>query len=420
MNTSGPAMEPRSKSPPASKSELPEQDAVAVCQERENGPPEKRLKTAPTVYPAVMSDPAATTPSTTATAPSSSLLHPGDETPISYDFFAAPLPVAEDEPTSASHMDVVRRAAHSESVSSDLSSASAATAEVPQSYRYDMKEDIQERATGGNNNSTRHHTQSPNLGFSDMMVPPAPPSTPASYPSIGLSFSFDGIADFVGPPTLTSSTSTPMAPMLGRGSYVRNADRLELQQQLLEGATTPAPTKSTTGASTASLTAATPKASTGAGAATPKPSGSASIPLPEDFSDWAVGDRYELVRILGRGSYGEVAQAIDLTKTAAGGGEPAYVAIKRIQSPFDQQLDAVRLYREIHILRRMKEGGDETGSSSTNPPESRHHDCIIQLLNVVQPPTDDLDDFHDLYLVFECKYRYAPTLASFDEQGRNG
>jgi len=40
--------------------------------------------------------------------------------------------------------------------------------------------------------------------------------------------------------------------------------------------------------------------------------------------------------------------------------------------------------REIHILRRL-----------------RGHRCIINLLDVVQPPTDDLDDFHDLYLVFE-------------------
>ena len=63
----------------------------------------------------------------------------------------------------------------------------------------------------------------------------------------------------------------------------------------------------------------------------------------------------------------------------------AYVAIKRILSPFDQEIDAVRLYREIHILRRL-----------------RGHSCIINLLDIVQPPTDDLDDFHDLYLVFEC------------------
>ena len=86
---------------------------------------------------------------------------------------------------------------------------------------------------------------------------------------------------------------------------------------------------------------------------------------------------------MGRGSYGEVAQAIDLHS----GRRDAFVAIKRIQSPFDQEIDAIRLYREIHILRRM-----------------RGHECIIQLLDIVQPPTDDIDDFHDLYMVFECTY----------------
>eukprot|EP00978_Attheya_sp_CCMP212_P023224 scaffold70598_cov60-Attheya_sp.AAC.1 len=98
----------------------------------------------------------------------------------------------------------------------------------------------------------------------------------------------------------------------------------------------------------------------------------------EEFSDWNVGDRYELLRILGRGSYGEVAQAKDLKK----GG--IFVAIKRITSAFGQEVDAVRLYREMHVLRRLN-----------------GHECIIQLLNIVPPPKDDLDHFNDLYLVFE-------------------
>jgi mitogen-activated protein kinase 1/3 len=112
--------------------------------------------------------------------------------------------------------------------------------------------------------------------------------------------------------------------------------------------------------------------------ATPAPPRSAKGGGKEDFSDWAVGDRYELTRMLGRGSYGEVAQAKDLQK------DGDFVAIKRITSAFDQEVDAIRLYREMHILRGL-----------------RGHECIIQLLNVVQPPSEDLRDFHDLYLVFE-------------------
>jgi hypothetical protein len=180
------------------------------------------------------------------------------------------------------------------------------------------------------------------------LFPPAPPSTPASFASV---FSFEGAA-----------TPLPMQ------SSVRNAAQLEHQQLLAEGAATPAPTKP---------------------AAANSSKGGA---LPEDFSDWAVGDRYELIRILGRGSYGEVAQAVDRDA----GRPDAYVAIKRIQSPFESQVDAVRLYREVHILRRM-----------------RGHECIIQLLDVVQPPSDDLDDFNDLYLVFECKLLVAVIVVDF-------
>eukprot|EP00559_Dactyliosolen_fragilissimus_P007205 CAMPEP_0184864126 /NCGR_PEP_ID=MMETSP0580-20130426/13872_1 /TAXON_ID=1118495 /ORGANISM="Dactyliosolen fragilissimus" /LENGTH=733 /DNA_ID=CAMNT_0027362781 /DNA_START=223 /DNA_END=2421 /DNA_ORIENTATION=- len=103
----------------------------------------------------------------------------------------------------------------------------------------------------------------------------------------------------------------------------------------------------------------------------------------DEFSDWNVGNRYQLMRILGRGSYGEVAQARDLqTKNRLGGD--VFVAIKRIKSAFEQEIDATRLYREIHILRRL-----------------RGHECIIQLIDVVPPDAKDLENFHDLYLVFE-------------------
>jgi len=118
----------------------------------------------------------------------------------------------------------------------------------------------------------------------------------------------------------------------------------------------------------------------------------------EDFSEWATGDKYRLLRILGRGSYGEVAQAKVISNEDSSTHYQSLqydshddskhpdkdVAIKRITSAFDQEVDAVRIYREIHILRRL-----------------RGHSCIIQLLDVVPPA--DFESFNDLYLVFECK-----------------
>ena len=174
-------------------------------------------------------------------------------------------------------------------------------------------------------------------------VPPAPPSTPAS--------DFKSI--------LSSSQMDDMSSPLPYAA-VKNAAQLERQQQFADGAATPAPTKR---------------------AATRTEAHESSRSMIDDFTGWVVGDRYKLVRMLGRGSYGEVAQALDLHRGKAS------VAIKRIQSPFDQVVDAVRLFREIHILRRLK-----------------GHECVIDLLDVVQPPSDNLEEFNDLYLVFECKY----------------
>lgn len=218
----------------------------------------------------------------------------------------------------------VRRSHSSGSVSSELSSSSASTTQ-------------------------RHEALSPIPPSYISEVPPAPPSTPASTTS-------NNVWDFG-----ASMTPAGLMTPLSMQPAVANASQLEQQQLLMEGAATPAPTRGDK-----SATAKAPH-----------------TVLSDDFSDWAVGERYEMVRVLGRGSYGEVAQAIDLRV----GRRDAFVAIKRIQSPFDQEVDAIRLYREIHILRQM-----------------RGHECIIQLIDVVQPPSDDLDDFHDLYLVFECKW----------------
>lgn len=94
------------------------------------------------------------------------------------------------------------------------------------------------------------------------------------------------------------------------------------------------------------------------------------------FSTWEIDHtRFEVKRILGKGSYGSVAEAYDhVTKQR--------VAIKRIPGVFEVFENAKRIYREVRILRMMA------------------HPNVIQLVHLEQP--SDLLNWTDLYVVFAC------------------
>lgn len=84
--------------------------------------------------------------------------------------------------------------------------------------------------------------------------------------------------------------------------------------------------------------------------------------------------RYTLVEYLGHGSYGHVYGGLDMRT-----GEK--VAIKRITGVFDDVMHAKRLLRELRILRVLR------------------HDHIIELRDILPPR--DINDFRELYIVFE-------------------
>jgi hypothetical protein len=236
--------------------------------------------------------------------------------------------------------------------------------------------------------------------------PPAPPSTPATAKDMYQPLPFQ-------PDTAAGSLEYSVALKKGTGhptppniSATPRGPPLMPEHSFEDDIATPKPT----GRSYSAATAETPRD----GDETPDISGDLTerrqgqehkkgqikLARKTDFEQWDVGDRYELKRILGRGSYGEVAQAVDrhavalqeraMSQQQAQPNLPphfrnsTYVAVKKISKPFDQEVDAVRLYREMHILRRL-----------------RGHDCIIQLVDVVQPRSSDLSLFNDLYLVFE-------------------
>ncbi|KAB2097200.1 hypothetical protein ERO13_A01G151454v2 [Gossypium hirsutum] len=65
------------------------------------------------------------------------------------------------------------------------------------------------------------------------------------------------------------------------------------------------------------------------------------------FTEYGEASQYEITDVVGRGSYGVVASAID-THT----GEK--VAIKKMTNIFEHTPDAIRILREIKLLRLLR------------------------------------------------------------------
>lgn len=93
-----------------------------------------------------------------------------------------------------------------------------------------------------------------------------------------------------------------------------------------------------------------------------------------NFTGWETGDRYELLKIVGTGSYGSVAEAIDKNT----GNK---VAIKRLTGIFDDSIDSKRILREIHLLRILD------------------HPNLISINEIIEP--NDYEKFDTIYVVTE-------------------
>lgn len=108
------------------------------------------------------------------------------------------------------------------------------------------------------------------------------------------------------------------------------------------------------------------------------------------FAGWEVDhSRFQLQRLIGKGSYGSVCEGIDhLTGKR--------VAIKKITAVFDVLENAKRILREVRILRHFE------------------HPNIVRIVHIQQPP--DLLAFADLYVVFECMDTDLAKLTRDDTQ----
>ncbi|XP_009791183.1 mitogen-activated protein kinase 9-like [Nicotiana tabacum] len=94
----------------------------------------------------------------------------------------------------------------------------------------------------------------------------------------------------------------------------------------------------------------------------------------EFFTEYGEAHQYEIQEVVGKGSYGVVAAAID-THT----GEK--VAIKKINDVFEHASEATRILREIKLLRLLR------------------HPDIVEIKHILLPPCPR--EFKDIYVVFE-------------------
>ncbi|KAG5608329.1 hypothetical protein H5410_019610 [Solanum commersonii] len=94
----------------------------------------------------------------------------------------------------------------------------------------------------------------------------------------------------------------------------------------------------------------------------------------EFFTEYGEAHQYEIQEVVGKGSYGVVAAAID-THT----GEK--VAIKKINDVFEHSCEATRILREIKLLRLLR------------------HPDIVEIKHILLPPCPR--EFKDIYVVFE-------------------
>ncbi|RWW14233.1 hypothetical protein GW17_00022010 [Ensete ventricosum] len=99
-----------------------------------------------------------------------------------------------------------------------------------------------------------------------------------------------------------------------------------------------------------------------------------SMPDTEFFTEYGEASQYQIQEVIGKGSYGVVAAAVD-THT----GER--VAIKKINDVFEHVSDATRILREIKLLRLLR------------------HPDVVEIKHIMLPPSRR--EFKDIYVVFE-------------------
>ncbi len=96
--------------------------------------------------------------------------------------------------------------------------------------------------------------------------------------------------------------------------------------------------------------------------------------FPAGKHTFTVDERYTMIRTIGSGAYGVVISAKDSKSDKN-------CAIKMVPKAFSDEIDAKRILREIKLLKHMR------------------HENIVQLVDMMPPNVQNLEDFRDVYLV---------------------
>ena len=92
---------------------------------------------------------------------------------------------------------------------------------------------------------------------------------------------------------------------------------------------------------------------------------------------WDIGSDFEIVKLLGSGSYGSVAEAIHKTTKTK-------VAIKKVLNVFDDKVDCKRILREVQLLRKLSHPNVVKLYEILEPADIKHFDCIYFVLEYAQ------------------------------------
>ena len=90
--------------------------------------------------------------------------------------------------------------------------------------------------------------------------------------------------------------------------------------------------------------------------------------------NWNLGPKYELVRKVGKGTYGSVFEARDTVTNEK-------IAVKNVKSIFDDEIEAKHMLREICIMRTLD------------------HPNIVKVKDIILPPNSD--NYNNVYIAME-------------------